>query len=134
MVQNSLFDHTADIKARNRTIMWYILHLTHFAEGESEDAVLEEMFEGEDFEEKFVNYEDKEESDDKLYQRAIDKISSITTIWYISGHQEKESLEEFMDQMKKDADFEEEDDDFEIVEDDEESVESKDSEGVAQNA
>jgi hypothetical protein len=132
MVQNSLFDHTADIKARNRTIMWYILFLTHFSEGEGEDAVIEQMFEGEDYEERFVDYEDKEESDDKLYQRAIDKISSIVTIWYISGHQEKENLEEFMEQMKRDADFE--DDDFDIVEEDEESVESKDPEGVTQDA
>ncbi len=126
MVQNSLFDHTADIKARNRTIMWYILHLTHFAEGEDEDAVLEEMFQGDDFEEKFSVYEDKEEGGDEVYERAIDKISSIVTIWYISGNQEKESLEEFMDQMKQDS--EELEDDFE------EDLEEESEETETQNA
>jgi len=126
MVQNSLFDHTADIKARNRTIMWYILHLTHFAEGEDEDAVLEEMFQGDDFEERFSVYEDKEEGGDEVYERAIDKISSIVTIWYISGNQEKESLEEFMDQMKQDS--EELEDDFE------EDLEEESEETETQNA
>ncbi len=126
MVQNSLFDHTADIKARNRTIMWYILHLTHFAEGEDEDAILEEMFQGDEFEDRFSVYEDKEEGGDEVYERAIDKISSIITIWYISGNQERESLEEFMDQMKQDS--EDLEDDFE------EDLEEESEEAETQNA
>ena len=101
MLQNSLFDHTADIKARNRAIMWYILHLTFFSEGEIEESPVEEMFEGEDFEEKFGSYEMKEEEGDELYEKVIDKISSIITIWYVSGSQEKENLDSYLSAMKK---------------------------------
>ena len=107
MLQNSLFDHTADIKARNRTIMWYLLHLSYFSEGTSEDAPLEVMFEREDFDEKYSSYEDKEEFGDELYSKAIDKISSIVTIWYVSGFQEKENLDSFLKEMEKEAEVEE---------------------------
>lgn len=129
MVQNSLFDHTADIKARNRTIMWYILHLTSFAEGEEENAVLEEMFPGDDFEDRFSIYEDKEETGDEVYERAIDKISSVVTIWYISGNQEKESLEEFMEQMKQDSEDLEDSGDY-LEEDLEEESEKAETQNV----
>lgn len=103
MMQNSLFDHTADNKARNRCIMWYILHLTYFQEGEDKDSPHEIMFEGDDFESKYESYEDKEENLDPLYSAIIDKVSSIITIWYVSGNQEKESLEDILEEMKKEA-------------------------------
>lgn len=106
MVQNSLFDHTADVKARNRAIMWYILHLTYFTEGDTDDPVFEEMFEGTTFEERYASYEQKEEEQDELYQRVIDKLSSIVTIWYISGTQNQSGLEDILEEMKKGEDEE----------------------------
>ena len=32
----SLFNHTADVKAQNRVIMWYVLNLTYTARGEED--------------------------------------------------------------------------------------------------
>jgi len=100
MLQNSLFDHTADVKARNRAIMWYILNLSYFQEGEGEDRPFEKMFDGDDFESKYESYQDKEDSEDDLYQKSIDKISSIITIWYVSGNQDSESIEAIFEEMK----------------------------------
>ena len=107
MLQNSLFDHTADVKARNRAIMWYILHLTFFSEGEEEKAPIEPMFDGADFDERYSVYEDLEEQEDEIYSKSIDKISSILTIWYISGSQGKESLQEMMKEMESSEEDEE---------------------------
>ena len=100
MVQNSLFDHTADVKARNRCIMWYILHLTYFVEGEEDTPVYEQYFEGDSFEEKYLNYQDKEELADEIYEKVIDQISSVVTIWYISGNQEQENIKNMLEEMK----------------------------------
>lgn len=100
MVQNSLFDHTADVKARNRCIMWYILHLTYFVEGEQDTPVYEQYFEGDSFEEKYLNYQDKEELADEIYEKVIDQISSVVTIWYISGNQEQENIKNMLEEMK----------------------------------
>jgi hypothetical protein len=101
MVQNSLFDHTADVKARNRAIMWYILHLTYFVEGDADDAPFENMFEGDSFKEKYESYEQSEEEGDELYQKIIDKVSSIVTIWYVSGTQGQEGLDDIFNEMKQ---------------------------------
>lgn len=116
MLQNSLFDHTADIKARNRAIMWYMLHLTFFTEGESEESPAEEMFEGEDFEARYQSYEMKEENGDELYEKVVDKISSIITIWYISGSQDKDNLDSYLEAMKEDQEALSEEEDEEEVE------------------
>ena len=58
----SLFDHTADVKAQNRVLLWYCLHLTYVYDEEKDKFV--QYFEGDDFEEKINNYYDLEESDD----------------------------------------------------------------------
>lgn len=102
MIQNSLFDHTADVKARNRTIMWYLLHLAKFQEGESEDAPIEDFFEGEDFDQKYADYADKEIEEDELFKLVIDKLSSIVTIWYIGGTQDQEGVDAILEEMQKD--------------------------------
>ncbi|HCT53413.1 MAG TPA: hypothetical protein DF712_13245, partial [Balneola sp.] len=49
----SLFNHTADTKAQNRVILWYVLNLTYVAHGE-EDPEL--FFIGKTFEEKEQKY------------------------------------------------------------------------------
>lgn len=100
MLQNSLFDHTADVKARNRAIMWYILNLSYFQEGEGENRPFEKMFDGDDFESKYESYQDQEDVENELYQKSIDKISSIVTIWYVSGNQDSESIEAIFEEMK----------------------------------
>ena len=119
MIQNSLFDHTADIKARNRAIMWYILHMSYFVEGDSDEAPFEVLFEGDDYKTKYESYEVKEEAGDELFEKCIDKISSIITIWYISGEQQQDGLDRIMKEMKKDND-----ENLELEEDSEELVEA----------
>ena len=53
---SSLFNHTADTKAQNRVIMWYVLNLTHIIRGE--EGEIEPFFKGESYEEK-ENYWEK---------------------------------------------------------------------------
>ena len=62
---SSLFNHTADTKAQNRVIMWYVLILTHVIRGEKGE--IEPFFKGETFEEKENNYYELDEKNDKLY-------------------------------------------------------------------
>ena len=96
--------------------MWYMLHLTFFIEGESEESPAEEMFEGEDFEARYQSYEMKEENGDELYEKVVDKISSIITIWYISGSQDKDNLDSYLEAMKEDQEALSEEEDEEEVE------------------
>ena len=79
---SSLFNHTADVKAQNRVIMWYVLNLTYVADGE-EDA--EEFFKGNTYEEKESYYYDLEEKNDPLYMLIHSKLATFMSYWYFAS-------------------------------------------------
>jgi hypothetical protein len=78
----SLFNHTADVKAQNRVIMWYVLNLTYIVRGE-EDPEL--FFEGETFEQKESYYYDLDEKNDPLYSLIQSKIATFMSYWYFAS-------------------------------------------------
>jgi hypothetical protein len=88
--------------------------MTYFTEGDEDDPVFEDFFEGLDFQEKYSDYQEKEDDQDPLYSAAIDKISSIMTIWYISGTQDKEGVESILKEMKSIEKEEEEEEEEEL--------------------
>ena len=86
----SLFNHTADIKAQNRVILWYILHLTYLKKTEEEPKLL---FDGNNFEEKIDGYYQKDEEDDKLFRLVQSKLAALVSYWYFSSSPTKEELD-----------------------------------------
>jgi hypothetical protein len=79
----SLFNHTADARAQNKTISWYMLHLSGLRkEGEEEVSVL---FEGEDFQEKTDEYYRLEEGGDEIYDMVSGKLAAFISYWYYSA-------------------------------------------------
>lgn len=104
--QSMLFEHTADVKARNRAIMWYIVNLTFFIEGDDDDYEVAPLFEGANYEQKYDSYRLLEEDEDPLYIKVIDKISSIITIWYMSGVQSAKDIDEYLSEINQDIENE----------------------------
>lgn len=98
-VQASMFDHTADIKARNKTITWYLLNLTHIVEGDSDDAESVPLFKGETYDDKYESYMELDEQDDPVYMNSIDKLSSLATIWYMSGVSGQEDFDRLLEEI-----------------------------------
>ena len=90
----SLFDHTADVKAQNRVLLWYCLHLTYVYDEERDKFV--QYFEGDDFEEKIANYYDLEESEDPFYTDLIKKVSTTLAFWFFNQASTQEEFEELM--------------------------------------
>ena len=77
--QASIFDHTADVKARNKTITWFLLHLSYF---KKEDEDKEEgdyipLFPGSDYDEKYLSYQDLDENQEEVFIKTIDRLSTI---------------------------------------------------------
>jgi hypothetical protein len=104
-VQASMFEHTADIKARNKAITWYLLHLAHWKdleEGKEEEDIIP-LFGSGTYEDRYDVYQSKEEEDDEIFWGSIDKLSSIATIWYMSGVQEKEDFDTLLEEVTGDA-------------------------------
>ena len=98
-VQASMFDHTADIKARNKTITWYLLHLAHVSYGDSDDAEVDPLFKGETYDDKYQSYMELDEQNDEVYLKSIDKLSSLATIWYMSGVSNSEDFDRLLEEI-----------------------------------
>ena len=104
-------------------------------EGDADEAPVEKMFEGIDFDEKFEAYQEKEEQDDPLYIASVEKVSSIMTIWYISGVQTQDSFEEIIEEMRKNTEDEEEfEADSELDDAESDTSEEVEEEAAVENA
>lgn len=104
--QASIFDHTADVKARNKTITWFLLHLSYYIKGDSDNDEPLPLFPGTDYEEKYDSYQELDEDQEEIFTKTIDKLSTISTIWYMSGIQEQNEFEDVLKQMQKESQVE----------------------------
>lgn len=95
----SLFDHTADVKAQNRLILWYVIMLTYIQEEDDENP--KPYFGGGDFDEKIEEYYKREESDDNLYFLITKKAATILAFWFFNQASDKESFDGLMDRLEK---------------------------------
>ena len=117
--QSALFDQTAEHKARNRTILWWVLNLAYIkqenAEGKEE---LVPLFEGEKFEQKLESYDAIEEDEEcekgganEHLGLALKKFAYFISFWYSGQAVDKEGFkaaEELLDEVDIFQDDEEE--------------------------
>ena len=89
---SALFNHTADNKAQNKAILWYMLNLAHLQEDDSSRSA--PIFPGETFEEKLDSYYELEDGADDVYDQIRDKLPSFVSMWYFSANPTKEDFEE----------------------------------------
>ena len=91
MAYQSLFDHTADMKAQNRLLLWYVINLTYIQR--EEDSKPSPYFKGEDFEDKLEDYYQKEESENLQYFEIARKVSNIAAFWFYNQASTKEDFD-----------------------------------------
>jgi hypothetical protein len=95
----ALFDHTADVKAQNRLILWYVIMLTYIQGSEDEDP--KPYFGIGDFDDKLEEYYKKEESDDSLYFLIAKKAATILAFWFFNQASDKDSFDDLMKRVEK---------------------------------
>ena len=98
---SSLFNHTADTKAQNRVIMWYVLNLTHIIRGE--EGEIEPFFKGESYEEKENYYYELDEKNDPLYNLIQGKIATFMSYWYFASVVSKEDFDKLNEDIESGA-------------------------------
>lgn len=81
MQQSSLYDQTAENRARNRTILWWVLHLAHSVEDEGVEAP---FFGAGSYEDKINEYDRMEEEEDEFATECINKFFYYVSFWYVS--------------------------------------------------
>ena len=99
MAQANLFEQTAENRARNKTIMWWVLQLSLI---QSEDKKFKELFGEGSYEEKIKKYDDIEESDSNLEKLALQKLLYLISFWYIGRAASQEEFEKLLNIAKKD--------------------------------
>ena len=126
--QASLFNQTAENRARNQTLMWWVLHLG-YAHGKP-------IFTGDSYEEKVLMYDDLEEEEDPFWDEVVKKLAYFVSFWYSGQATEKEdfdrALEIYSENNPTGADFFENEE--EVAEDQEKMLPAgeTDNEGVLQ--
>jgi hypothetical protein len=95
----SLFDHTADTKAQNKLLQWYVLHLTYVYNSDTDKFM--QYFEGEDIQEKTDFYYKKEESEDVFYKKLINKVSTVLAFWFFNQASSPEEFDELIKKVEK---------------------------------
>ena len=92
----SVFNHTADTKAQNKTILWYLINLAY---SKGPDGVERPLFAGEDYDEKLDAYYEKDESGDSLYDLAKEKLMAFISFWYFSQNTTEEDFKKLEQDM-----------------------------------
>ena len=91
LAQSSLFDQTAENRAKNQTIMWWVLNLAYEKTGETRNGP---VFGDGSYEDKLDKYDELEESDDPFWTETVKKFAYFITFWYLNGISDKKDFEE----------------------------------------
>lgn len=99
MAQANLFEQTAENRARNKTIMWWVLQLSLI---EGSDKKFKDLFEGQSYEEKLNKYDEVEEGEFGLEKIALQKLLYLISFWYIGRASSQEEFEKLLNILQKD--------------------------------
>lgn len=99
MAQANLFEQTAENRARNKTIMWWVLQLSLI---ESQDKKLKELFGEGSYEEKLKKYDEIEESEFNIEKIALQKLLYLISFWYIGRAATEEEFSKLLALIQKD--------------------------------
>jgi hypothetical protein len=137
---SSIFDQTAEGRAKHNAVIWWVLFSSYWKENESSD--LKPVFDGESFDTKLESYDEIEEKEDDFWNEAISKLSYFVGFWY-SGRattaeefKEIENLYDSSMMLENEGDDKEdkkEEEPKENKESDDEPVEEPDNEPVEES-
>ncbi|MEK6883395.1 MAG: hypothetical protein AABY22_27455 [Nanoarchaeota archaeon] len=99
-LKSSLYTHSAEYRARNMTITWWVLNLSHKEENGKEVP----FFTGKTLEDKFKYYDELVDQDDSFTKSVIEKFMYVISFWIVNGSdkpEDFEQLEKFMASDKK---------------------------------
>jgi len=107
--QSNIFDQTAENRAKNQTIMWWVLQLSNWQEHEALDP--KPFFKGKNYEEKLDSYDEYEDSDDGFLNESIRKLAFFISFWYMgraTSEEEFKAVDELYDTQNPSEEADEE--------------------------
>ncbi len=92
----TLFSHTADARAQNKSILWYVLNLSYYKDTSLGHKDFVPIFKGNTFEEKEEALSKMEDEQDFIYQNTYLKLASLFSYWFFSGVVDKEEFDKII--------------------------------------
>ena len=93
LVEDSLYEETAESRARNKVILWWMLHQAHIAEGEEES----EFFGAGDFDQKIERYDEIDEGEDFFDIVVARKFAYYVSFWFVGRPNTQKEFQEMID-------------------------------------
>jgi|TARA_R100000479_G_C6388140_1_gene203899 hypothetical protein len=105
MALNTQFSQTADAKAENKLVEWFVLMFSYYEEEVGEEKTLFPFFEGDSYDEKrksmlALQEDDDDDIDDPiflkhkiLFDEAFEKLIQVVSIWYNKIGENQESID-----------------------------------------
>ena len=103
--QINIFENTAEAKARNRTILWWMLQLSFVENSGSYVPV----FDGESFYDKLDKYDEINDSDNEELSFTVQRLTYLVTLWFLGRAEKTEdfaSLDQEFSSSKKEENAE----------------------------
>jgi len=97
--KSEVFNETADAKAKDRLLTWYLCELSYF----ESDGEWKQILKGKNFEEKLDFYDELLENDDsesEWYKAALDKAMLILSFWYSGKIKSQDDIKLLEDMLK----------------------------------
>lgn len=89
---SSIFDQTAEGRAKHNSVIWWVLFSSYWKENEDSDP--RPVFDGESFVTKLESYDEIEEKEDDFWNEAISKLSYFMGFWYSGRATTEEEFKE----------------------------------------
>tara|TARA_R100000664_G_scaffold15070_1_gene23498 strand:+ start:14523 stop:15311 length:789 start_codon:yes stop_codon:yes gene_type:complete len=102
--EDSLYEETAESRARNKVILWWMLHLAH-AEQDGKEV---EFFGSGDLDSRLTRYDDIDEGEDVFEIIVARKFAYYVSFWFVGRPNSQQEFQEMVDlALKLDQDEEE---------------------------
>lgn len=96
--QIAIFENTAEAKARNRTILWWVLNLAH----ENINNKYEEIVKGDSFNDKLESYDNLENTNNEFMLSVLRRLTYLITVWFLGKAETEEEFKYFDNINNKD--------------------------------
>ena len=100
MAQASLFDQTAENRARNKTILWWVLNMSYYGNPE-DNTTVKSIFQGETYKDKLAAYDTIEEEGSEFEEEVIKKLVYYVSYWYVGQAQTEEEFSEVLEALEE---------------------------------
>lgn len=97
-IKNNLYNHSAEYRARNLTITWWILHLSYKEENGKESP----FFSGNTLDEKLKFYDDLQEQNDPFIKQVTERFLYAVSFWVLNNADKPEDFADLEKMMDKD--------------------------------